>query len=54
MHHRVHADQIVRIGSVESKGLDIIEDDVPLSGLVEHELDDLGTILADPPLCDLC
>ena len=40
------------MGPVKTKGLDVVENHVPLSRLVEHEFYNLRPVLARPPLCD--
>ena len=52
LHHAVHGKYIIGVGTVEAEGFDVVEDQVALSCLVELEFDDLGPVLAGPPLCD--
>ena len=53
MHHCVHLKGVVGVGPVEAETFDVVKDQVALRGLVEHEFDDLGAVLAGPPLGDL-
>ena len=53
LHHCVHLEGIVRVGPIEAEGLEVVEDQIALRGLVEHELNDLRAVLAGPPLSDL-
>ena len=52
MHHCVHLKGIVGVRPIEAEAL-VVEDQIALCGLVEHELDDLRAVLTGPPLSDL-
>ena len=50
MHHCVHLEGVVGVGPIEAEALEIVEDQIALCRLVEHEFDHLWAVLAGPPL----